>query len=310
MLSEGRQRLGLGLKVHRIIAPRLTRWASLSSLNTVYRDLHVPVWQTLERTRAETYSVITLVVNAAIGLPGNMRRSTLGVTPVQVLARGVSVLGLERESVVRDLGHAGLQVWQSFSGATGRGRGDFELAILFTDLVEFSSWELEAGDAAALELLREVDAVIEAAVVAHKGRIVKRLGDGLMATFLTAQGAVDAALEAQDALQHVELDGYQPRMRAGIHWGRPRRVGGDYIGVDVNVAARVGEAAKAGQVLVSDRALARLDLHGLQTGRRKRLRAHGAPRDLRVATVARRDRRTPAASVDRFRVSAPGFHRG
>jgi adenylate cyclase len=270
----------------------------------------VHVWQTLERTRVETYSLITLVVNAAAGLPRNMRRSTLGVPSVQVLVRGVSALGLERESVVREFGLAGLQVWRSLAGATGRGRGDVELAILFTDLVEFSSWELEAGDAAALELLREVDAVIEAAVIAHKGRIVKRLGDGLMATFLTAQGAVDAALEAQDALQHVELDGYQPRMRAGIHWGRPRRVGDDYLGVDVNVAARVGEAAKAGQVLVSDRALARLDLLGLRTGRRKRLRAHGAPRDLRVATVARNGRRTPAAGGDRFRVSAPGFHRG
>ncbi len=76
-------------------------------------------------------------------------------------------------------------------------------------------------------------------------------------------------------------------MRAGIHWGRPRRLGGDYLGIDVNVASRVCGAAKANQVLVSDRALARLDLLGLQTGRPKRLRTHGAPRDLRVATVSR-----------------------
>ena len=223
-------------------------------------------------------------------LPGDEKfgdpLSTAGVTPVQVVARSVSALRPERESFVNELGLAGLQVWQSLSEAAGRGRGDVGLAILFTDLVGFSSWALEAGDAAALELLREVGAVVEAAVIAHDGRTVKRLGDGLMATFLTAQGAVDAALEAQDALQHVELDGYRPRMRAGIHWGRPRRLGGDYLGVDVNVAARVGEAAKGGQVLVSDRALARLDLLGLQTGRRKRLRAHGAPRDVRVATVS------------------------
>jgi adenylate cyclase len=212
--------------------------------------------------------------------------STAGVTPVQVLARSVSALRPGRKSFVKELGLAGLQVWQSLSEATGRGRGDLELAILFTDLVDFSSWALDAGDAAALELLGEVGAVVEAAVIAHAGRTVKRLGDVLMATFLTAQGAVDAALEAQAALQHVELDGYRPRMRAGIHWGRPRRLGGDYLGVDVNIAARVGEAAKADQVLVSDRALARLDLLGLQTGRHKRLRAHGAPRDLRVATVS------------------------
>ena len=108
-----------------------------------------------------------------------------------------------------------------------------------------------------------------------------------MATFLTAQAAADGALDAQNALQRVELDGYRPRMRAGIHWGRPRRLGNDYLGIDVNVASRVCETAKSGQVLVSDRALARLDLVGLQTGRRKRLRAHGAPRDLHVATVSR-----------------------
>jgi adenylate cyclase len=223
-------------------------------------------------------------------LPGDEKfgdsLSTAGVTPVRLLARSVCALRPERKSFVNELGLAGLQVWQSLSEATGRGRGDIELAILFTDLVDFSSWALDAGDAAALELLSEVGAVVEAAVIAHAGRTVKRLGDGLMATFLTAQGAVDAALEAQDALQHVELDGYRPRMRAGIHWGRPRRLGGDYLGVDVNIAARVGEAAKASQVLVSDRALARLDLLGLQTGRRKRLRAHGAPRDLVVATVS------------------------
>ena len=41
-------------------------------------------------------------------------------------------------------------------------------------------------------------------------------------------------------------------MRAGIHWGSPRKLGGDYLGVDVNIAARVGDAAKADQVLVSD----------------------------------------------------------
>ena len=222
-------------------------------------------------------------------LPGDERfgdpLSIAGVTPVQILARSVSALRPERESVVHHASLAVLQVWQSLAEAIGRGRGDTELAILFTDLVEFSSWELTAGDAAALELLREIDAVVEAAIIAHRGRVVKRLGDGLMATFLTAQGAVDGALEAQDALEHVELDGYRPRMRAGIHWGRPRRLGGDYLGVDVNVAARVGEAAKAGQVLVSDRALAHLDLLGLQTGRSRRLRTRGAPRDLRVATV-------------------------
>lgn len=57
---------------------------------------------------------------------------------------------------------------------------------------------------------------------------------------------------------------------------------GDYLGVDVNIAGPVSAAAKAEQVLASDALLARIDLHGLNAGRAKRLRAAGAPRDLRV----------------------------
>lgn len=224
-------------------------------------------------------------------LPGDERfgdpLSTAGRAPVEVIGRGVSALQPGRQSVAKELGLSALQVWQSVSEATGRGRGELEMALLFTDLVGFSEWALQAGDGAVLELLREVGTGVEAVITLHDGRIVKRLGDGLMATFLNAQEAVDAALDAQDAVRAIEVDGYSPRMRAGVHWGRPRKLGGDFLGVDVNVAARVTAAAKAGQVLVSDALLARLDPAGVRTGRAKRLRADGTPSGLRVAEVSR-----------------------
>lgn len=193
----------------------------------------------------------------------------------------------ERASVAKELGLAGLQLWQSLSEAAGRGRGEVELALLFTDLAGFSSWALEAGDTATLELLRAVGLAEESTIPAHGGRIVKRLGDGVMATFPVAQNALDAALDAQEAVSAIEVNGYRPRMRAGIHWGRPRQLGGDYLGVDVNIAARVADAAKAGQVLVSSPVLERADLDGLRCERTKRLKAEGAPRELRVAAVSR-----------------------
>jgi adenylate cyclase len=130
----------------------------------------------------------------------------------------------------------------------------------------------------------------EAAILRWRGRIVKRLGDGVMATFLTAQDAVQAALDARAGVGEIDIDGYRPRLRAGVHWGSPRRLGGDYLGVDVNVAARVADAAKGDQVLVSDVLLAQLDadeVAELRTGRAKRLRADGAPRDLRVLSISR-----------------------
>jgi adenylate cyclase len=227
-------------------------------------------------------------------LPGDEKfgdpLSTAGPEPAAFLARGVSSLRPERESFLGEIGFAGLQVWQSLSESTGRGRGDEELALLFTDLVGFSSWALDAGDVAALTLLRELGTAVESAVLVHRGRIVKRLGDGLMASFSNPRDAVDAALDAQDSVARIEVDGYTPRMRAGVHWGRPRRLGGDYLGIDVNIAARVGDAAKADQVLVSDTALTQIEAADLRIGRQRRLRAEGAPRDMHVATVSRAER--------------------
>jgi adenylate cyclase len=213
--------------------------------------------------------------------------STAGEGAIHLVARGVSALQPERQSFVAEIGLAGLQVWQSVSEAAGRGRGEQPLALLFTDLVGFSSWALKAGDAAALELLREVGSAEESAVLAHHGRIVKRLGDGLMASFLSVQDAVEAALDAHQGVAAVQVDGYTPRMRAGVHFGRPRRLGGDLLGVDVNIAARVGDAAKPGELLVSDLAAELLDADGLKVGRPRRLRASGAPRDMYVLRVSR-----------------------
>ena len=164
----------------------------------------------------------------------------------------VSDVQPERPSAVRELGLGALQAWQALSEAQGRGRGTADVAILFTDIVKFSPWALEAGDEAALELLRQVAAVEDEAISEHGGSLVKRLGDGAMSVFSSADDAVRAALQAQGELGQIEVEGHTPTLRAGVHLGRPRRVGGDYLGVDVNIAARVGEAAKAGEVLVSD----------------------------------------------------------
>jgi adenylate cyclase len=97
----------------------------------------------------------------------------------------------------------------------------------------------------------------------------------LAVMFTDLAGFSSWALEAQAEVGEIEIDGYRPSMRVGVHWGCPRKLGGDYLGVDVNIAARVGDAAKPGQVLVSDALLARIDAGGLSTGRAKRLRADG-----------------------------------
>jgi class 3 adenylate cyclase len=204
-----------------------------------------------------------------------------------MVGRGVSSLQPDRPSAAHELGLGALQVWQALSEKAGRGHGEETVALLFTDLVEFSSWALEAGDTATVELLRGVGVVLETSVVERRGTIVKRLGDGLMAAFGDPRAAVDAALDAVDGVAELEVGGYRPRMRAGIHVGKPRPLGGDYFGVDVNIAARVGAAAKGQQLLVSDPAVELIDPDGLKIGRPKRLSAPGAPQGFRVREVSR-----------------------
>jgi adenylate cyclase len=214
--------------------------------------------------------------------------STAGKEPAQRVARRVSSLEPPRPSVAKEVGMTALQLWQSLSEAQGRGRGNVDLAILFTDLVDFSTWALDAGDSAVVDFLRAVGSDVETAIPAHRGEIVKRLGDGLMAIFPHPEPAVDAALEAQSRLARIEVEGYEPQLRAGVHWGRPRKVGGDYLGVDVNIAARVGAAAGPMEVLASQAACAELDAERLAIGRPKRLHAPGAPDDFRVCKVGPR----------------------
>ena len=234
-----------------------------------------------------------LVVAAKVArelLPGDSEfgdpLSTAGSDPAHVIGRQLSTLSAERPSVLGEVGLSALQVWQSLSKESGS--GEREMAILFTDLVDFSKWALEAGDTVAIEHLRNVGLAIEPAIKRHGGVVVKRLGDGLMAVFDDPAAAVEAALDALRDVDRVDVGGHRPRMRAGIHFGRPRHLGGDYLGVDVNIAARVTAAASGGEVLISEAARERLGETDLRLRRRRWFRAKGAPKDLRVYAVASR----------------------
>ena len=222
-------------------------------------------------------------------LPGDREQgdalSTADDRLSQHLGRMVAELRLERPSATRELGLGALQAWQALSEAQRRGRGTIDVAILFTDLVGFSSWALEAGDEAAIALLRAVCAAEDESVSRHRGTIVKRLGDGMMAVFSDAERAIEAAFDLQRSLGEIEVQAHTPRMRAGVHVGRPRRVGADYLGVDVNIAARVVEAASDGEVLVSGKACESLPPAAFDIGSGRRLDAAGAPKDLSVCVV-------------------------
>jgi adenylate cyclase len=218
-------------------------------------------------------------------LPGDDPEKSKLPLPMQRL---VTELEPERESAMHQVGIGALQAWQALSESQRRARGEADVAILFTDLVGFSDWALEAGDEASLELLRQVGDAEQRAVSDQGGAVVKRLGDGSMAVFSRAEQAVAAALEAQEGAGAVEVEGYTPSLRAGVHQGRPQKVKGDFLGIDVNIAARVGDAAKGGEVLISGPARDQLDPGGFRFGRSRPLEAPGAPTELTVCSVRRK----------------------
>ncbi|CRK54990.1 Purine cyclase-related protein [Alloactinosynnema sp. L-07] len=208
----------------------------------------------------------------------------VGNQPSARVARLIEQAGVDRPSALRELGLTAVQVWQAVRGSAP---ATAEVTILFTDLVGFSTWALRAGDDQVLRLLGEVGQASETVIARHGGTVVKSLGDGVMAVFADTGRAISAAYEACTAVSAISLEGYRPQLRTGLHAGQPRRVGADYLGVDVNIAARVAGAAGGGEVLVSGPALANVDTDRY-TVRRRRFRAKGAPRGLEVFAVVPR----------------------
>jgi len=206
--------------------------------------------------------IVAMIRRARRALPGDPDfgdpLSTTGEGGVQAAARAADRLLPDRDAATREVGLAGLQLWQAITERVSGKPANAEVTLVFTDLVGFSAWSLQAGDEATLRLLRRVAQVAEPPLLDGGGHIVKRMGDGMMAVFGDPLTAVSAAISARDAVKTVEIEGYTPRMRAGVHTGRPQRIGSDWLGVDVNIAARVMERATRGGLIISGATLERI----------------------------------------------------
>jgi class 3 adenylate cyclase len=250
----------------------------------------VPEWL---RNTNRNPGVVSMIRRARRALPGDPDfgdpLSAAGDGGPQAIARAADRLMPDRDAATREASLAALQVWQAVTEKVSGRPANSEVTLVFTDLVSFSDWSLRVGDEVSLRLLRRVAQAAEPPVLDSGGHIVKRMGDGMMAVFTDAVTAVRATLAALEAVNTVEVDGYTPRMRAGIHTGRPQRIGSDWLGVDVNIAARVMDRAVRGGLIVSETTLAKIseaDLKSLGVSvtrvRRQMFapRQHGVPADL------------------------------
>ena len=121
-------------------------------------------------------------------------------------------------------------------------------AICFLDITGYTRLTQERGDLAAAELAETLATLVNRRSGEHGGRPVKWLGDGVMFHFRDSAGAVAAALEMVRGVVEAGL----PPAHVGIHAGPVVVQSGDYYGQTVNLAARIAEYARPGEILVTD----------------------------------------------------------
>jgi class 3 adenylate cyclase len=120
-------------------------------------------------------------------------------------------------------------------------------AVCFLDLTGYTRLTEERGDEAAAELAETLAALVRRRSQEHGGRPVKWLGDGVMFYFQDPAEGVLAALDMVEGAANAAL----PPARVGIDAGAVIFQEGDYYGRTVNIAARIAEYARPGEVLVS-----------------------------------------------------------
>jgi class 3 adenylate cyclase len=126
-------------------------------------------------------------------------------------------------------------------------------AIVFTDLCGSVAQTHELGDDGHMQLLREHDEIVRAALVPRDGREVKHTGDGIMAAFTSVAAAVDFAVAVQRALAERNQRAATPlHVSVGMSAGEPLTdANDDLFGAAVQLAARLCDAAPPGDIVVS-----------------------------------------------------------
>jgi adenylate cyclase len=120
-------------------------------------------------------------------------------------------------------------------------------AMCFLDITGYTRLTQERGDAAAADMAGQLSRLVQRTSVRYAGKAVKWLGDGVMFYFTDPGPGVVAALDMLEGVADAGL----PPAHVGLHAGPVLFQEGDYFGQTVNVASRIAEYARPGEVLVS-----------------------------------------------------------
>jgi len=173
------------------------------------------------------------------------------------------------------------EVEEFLVGSRGARESERALAtILFTDIVGSTAKAAELGDRDWRALLERHDAAVRRQLTLHRGREVKTMGDGFLATFDGPARAIRCASAVRD-----EVAGLGIEVRAGIHTGEVELIGDDVGGMAVNIGARIGALADPGEVLVSSTVRELVVGSGLEFEERGVEKLKGAPGEWRLFAI-------------------------
>jgi adenylate cyclase len=185
------------------------------------------------------------------GLPDEEMREAARELGLRVMALGERlILWLRRRHLEHEVLAATVQGTEDYLQELGEVSEQERRppAIAFLDLTGYTALTEERGDEAGADLADRLATLVNEAAEAHGGRPVKWLGDGVMFHFPAPDAAVLTALD----LVEQTPTAVDVRARVGVSAGRVIFRDGDYFGRTVNVASRIADYARPGEVLVSD----------------------------------------------------------
>jgi len=139
------------------------------------------------------------------------------------------------------------EIEEFLTGARSGAESDVVTAtVLFTDIVRSTERQAQVGQREWSRLADQHDAMVRAALTRHRGREVKTIGDGFLATFDATGRALRCAAEILTGAKGIGLE-----LRAGVHTGEVEVRGDDIAGLAVSIAKRVCDLAAPNQVLVT-----------------------------------------------------------
>jgi class 3 adenylate cyclase/pimeloyl-ACP methyl ester carboxylesterase len=172
------------------------------------------------------------------------------------------------------------------------------LTVVFTDIVASTERAVQLGDGEWGALVGRHDVVVRSVLAEHRGREIKTLGDGFLATFDGPGRAISFARAMGDQVRELGLE-----VRVGVHTGECEVTADDVRGLAVNIAARVCAIADTGEVLVTSTVRDLVMGSGVQLVDRGAHTLKGVPGEWGLAAVS--DHTEPAGDVLPTRTPTP-----